>query len=73
MGPERFKRGVAGRSGVLAYSRLVVVGPILILLVLFVIGPIALFVAGALWSALFGWSLVDDADTRAAAPANGES
>ncbi len=39
-------------------------GPIVILLVLFVIGPIGLFVVGAIWSALNGWLLSDDADAR---------
>jgi hypothetical protein len=39
------------------------VGVVLILLALFVAGPIGLFVAGALWSAGFGWVLTDDAET----------
>jgi hypothetical protein len=42
-----------------------VLGAVLILIVLFVIGPIALFAAGAIWSAILGWFLVDDADRRA--------
>ena len=41
------------------------VGPILILLFLFVVGPIGLFVVGALWAALQGWRQSDDADDRA--------
>ena len=41
------------------------VGVVLILLALFVIGPIGLFIAGALWSALNGWLLTDDAVVRA--------
>ena len=40
-------------------------GVVVILVVLFIVGPIALFVAGALWSALNGWLLSDDADKRA--------
>jgi hypothetical protein len=32
-----------------------VIGAILCLLALFVAGPIALFFAGALWSAVYGW------------------
>ena len=40
-------------------------GPILVLLFLFVIGPIGLFVVGGIWSALNGWLLSDDADARA--------
>lgn len=41
------------------------VGVVLVLLALFVAGPIALFVAGAIWSAVFGWLASDDADRRA--------
>jgi hypothetical protein len=29
------------------------------------IGPILLFLAGAAWSAVLGWSLTEDADSRA--------
>jgi hypothetical protein len=35
---------------------------VLVLLGLFIVGPIALFVAGAIWSAVLGWFLVDDAE-----------
>jgi hypothetical protein len=42
------------------------VGPILVLLFLFVVGPIGLFVVGALWAALQGWRQSEDADERAA-------
>ena len=34
-------------------------GVVLILLVMFLIGPIILFVGGAIWSALFGWGVGD--------------
>jgi hypothetical protein len=37
------------------------------LLALFLVGPVALFVVGAIWSMLMGWVLSDDADARAAA------
>ncbi len=37
-------------------------GGLIILFVLFVAGPIALFFGGALWSALFGWMQSDHAD-----------
>jgi len=37
----------------------------LVLLALFVIGPILLFLTGALFSAVWGWSLTDDAARRA--------
>jgi hypothetical protein len=43
-----------------------VIGVVLILLVIFVIGPIGLFVVGGAWSALTGWLLSEDADRRAA-------
>jgi hypothetical protein len=46
-----------------------VAGPILMLLALFVVGPIGLFIVGGIWSALNGWLLSDDADDRANAPA----
>jgi hypothetical protein len=42
-----------------------VVGVVLVLLAMFVAGPIALFVVGAIWSALFGWSASEDAHVRA--------
>ena len=42
------------------------VGAVIILVVLFVVGPIALFVAGALWSLVFGqletWANAADVD-----------
>jgi hypothetical protein len=34
------------------------------LIALFVVGPILLFLGGALWSALLGFLLADDADRR---------
>ncbi|HEX5615099.1 MAG TPA: hypothetical protein VFZ83_08070 [Acidimicrobiia bacterium] len=41
------------------------VGAVLILVVMFVVGPVALFVGGALWSLVFGqletWTNADDA------------
>ena len=37
-------------------------GPVLLLLFMFVVGPIGLFVTGAIWSGLFGWLLVDDTE-----------
>lgn len=46
-----------------------VVGAVIILVVLFVAGPIALFVGGMAWSALTGQLLAADADERAAAGA----
>ncbi len=42
------------------------VGVVLILLVIFVVGPIGLFIVGGIWSALTGWLMSADADDRAA-------
>ena len=42
------------------------VGVELIILVIFVVGPVGLFVVGALWSALHGRLLSEDADARVA-------
>jgi hypothetical protein len=42
---------------------------VLVLLALFIVGPIGLFIVGGIWSALQGWLMSDDADARAAAPA----
>jgi hypothetical protein len=43
-----------------------VVGVVLVLLVIFIVGPIGLFVVGGAWSALTGWLLSAGADERAA-------
>jgi hypothetical protein len=42
-----------------------VVGVVLILLAIFIVGPIGLFAVGGIWSALTGWLLSADADDRA--------
>ncbi|GIU86184.1 MAG: hypothetical protein KatS3mg009_0699 [Acidimicrobiia bacterium] len=47
-------------------------GAVVILVVLFVVGPFALFVGGAVWSALVGWMASDDADRRAGTAAGGD-
>ena len=44
-----------------------VVGVVLVLLAMFLVGPIGVFVVAALWSGLFGWLLVDDAERQAGA------
>jgi hypothetical protein len=46
-----------------------VIGVVLILFVIFIAGPIGLFVVGGLWSAITGWLLSEDADQRAAGDA----
>jgi len=43
----------------------VLVGPVLIILVLVLIGPVAVMLGGAVWSGVVGWLLGDDAGTRA--------
>jgi hypothetical protein len=40
-------------------------GVVLIVLALVIVGPIAIMLGGAVWSALVGWLLTDDADQRA--------
>jgi len=47
------------------YSLLVVAGGIVIAVVMLLLLPIAVMLGGAIWSALMGWLLVDDAETRA--------
>ena len=42
------------------------IGVVLVLLAIFIVGPVGLFVVGAAWSALNGWLMSEDADTRAA-------
>lgn len=42
------------------------IGAVLILIVLFAAGPVAVFMGGAVWSGLFGWLQAEDADQRAA-------
>lgn len=39
-------------------------GVVLIVLALVLVGPILIMFAGAVWSALVGWLLTDDADQR---------
>jgi len=46
------------------------VGVILIVLAIFIVGPIGLFIVGGIWSALSGWLLSEDADQRAEHPAS---
>jgi hypothetical protein len=40
-------------------------GVVLIVLALVVVGPIAVMLGGAIWSALVGWLVMDDANQRA--------
>jgi hypothetical protein len=41
-----------------------VLGAVLILLALFVVGPVLIFVGGAVWSALLGYELTEDAEAQ---------
>ena len=45
------------------------IGVVLVLLVMFVAGPIGLFLVAAIWSAIFGWLVGGDADQRDSAEA----
>ena len=40
-------------------------GVVLVILAMVLIGPIAVMLGGALWTALVGWLVGGDADTRA--------
>ena len=41
------------------------VGVVLIVLAMVIAIPVGVFLVGAVWSALLGWLLADDADERA--------
>ena len=43
------------------------IGVVLVLLAMFIAGPVGLFLVGALWSAAFGWLSADDAENQASA------
>ena len=45
-----------------------VTGGIVIAAIMLLIFPVLIMFGGAIWSAVMGWSLVDDADARADAP-----
>jgi hypothetical protein len=42
-----------------------VLGAVLIVLALVVVGPIAVMLGGAIWSALVGWLVLDDVEQQA--------
>ena len=48
------------------YCRPVAAGGIIITVVMLLLLPVAVMLGGAIWSALLGWLLVDDAERRAA-------
>ena len=43
-------------------------GGIVIAVIMLLLAPIAIMLGGAIWSAIMGFLLVEDADARAAAP-----
>ena len=45
-------------------------GGIVIAVIMLLLAPIAIMLGGAIWSAVMGFLLVEDADARAAAPAS---
>jgi hypothetical protein len=49
-----------------------VVGAVIILVVMFLIGPFVFFVLGAIWSALFGWVTIATVDERAGVSSKGD-
>jgi membrane glycosyltransferase len=40
-------------------------GVVIIILAMVLVGPVAVMLVGAAWSALFGWMVGNDADQRA--------
>ena len=45
------------------------IGAVILIVAMLVVGPVGLFLVGAIWSGVIGWFLSDDADhaeTRAA-------
>ena len=41
------------------------IGVVLLIFAMLVVGPVGLFLVGAIWSALTGWGLSDDAEREA--------
>lgn len=39
-------------------------GPVLVILFLVIVGPVSLLIGGAIWSAVFGFFSLDDAEER---------
>jgi len=50
------------------YARPVIGGGIVMVVIMIVILPVAVMLGGAVWSALMGWLLVDDAEQRGPTP-----
>jgi hypothetical protein len=47
-----------------------VIGAVLLILAMAIVGPVGLFLVGAIWSAVTGWVLSDDTDRAAEAQAS---
>jgi hypothetical protein len=43
-----------------------VIGAVILIVAMLIVGPVGLFAVGAIWSAISGWALSDDADVPAA-------
>ena len=41
------------------------IGAVILIFAMLVVGPVGLFLVGAIWSGLFGWGLADDAERQA--------
>jgi hypothetical protein len=48
-----------------------VVGAVIILVVMFLIGPFVFFVLGGIWSALFGWVMIATVDEQTGTDSKG--
>ena len=58
------------RRRFISYARRVAAGGIIMVVLMLVLLPVAVMLGGAIWSALMGWLLVDDAEQRAAPAAD---
>jgi hypothetical protein len=63
---EAVSDGLAGGS---SYDAAVATGGIILAAIMLVALPVAIMFGGAIWTALMGWLLIDDADSRAGEPA----
>ena len=53
------------------YALCMIGGGVVMVLLMLLILPVAVMLGGAIWSALMGWLLVDDAEHHTAAPEQG--
>ena len=66
----RCRRGICKHCPIrrVSYGPGVIGGGVVMVVLMLLILPVAVMLGGAIWSALMGWLLVDDAEQRAAAP-----